>query len=372
MKILILNTLYYPYSRGGAEISTQLIAEKLVDLGFEVVVIATGKQSNLENINGVKVYYVKLINLYWQFIEKTFIKILLNPIWHLIDSLNPLMASQVAKIIDIEKPDIVHTNNVQGFSVLVWQKIKERGIPIVHTIRDYYLICPKTLMFNKGMNCQSQCFPCRVYSIPRIYFSHKVDYVIGITNFVVAQHTELGLFRNAKSAVIPNSYDVKKLSQTKNSSQILRYGYMGRIAPEKGIELLLNAISHWDKPKYSLTIAGKGDIEYVQKLSSSHCSENIKFIGFVSAEDFFQQIDVLVVPSIWNEPFGRTIIEAYAHGVPVIASKRGGIPDLIDEGVTGYLFDPNKPEELLYYLKMLVSNSALIRDMSKSCLEKSK
>jgi len=372
MKVLIINTLYHPYVRGGAEKSVQIIAEELVNFRVEVVVVSIGKYSNIEKINGIKVYYIKLRNLYWPFIEKTKIKAILNPIWHTIDSLNPLMASDVEKIIDLEKPDIVHTNNVQGFSVLVWKEIKNKDIPIVHTIRDYYLICPKTTMFHKGVSCNSQCFPCRIYSIPRIKFSDGVNYVVGISKFVVDKHIDLGVFNNAKTAVIPNSYPFKVLSEPTNNAPKVIYGYMGRIAPEKGIKLLLNTINKWKSNKYSLLIAGKGNSEYLNALKSYYSCDNTEYLGFVPAEELFQKIHVLVVPSIWEEPFGRTIIEAYAHGVPVIASKRGGIPDLVDDGITGYLFDPDKPEQLLSYMKRFVENPALVRVMRKSCLEKSK
>jgi glycosyltransferase involved in cell wall biosynthesis len=66
----------------------------------------------------------------------------------------------------------------------------------------------------------------------------------------------------------------------------------------------------------------------------------VRFLGHVKPQEFFSEIDVLVVPSLWNEPMGRVVVEAYGMGVPVLGARRGGIPELIDDGVTGLLFEP--------------------------------
>jgi glycosyltransferase involved in cell wall biosynthesis len=69
------------------------------------------------------------------------------------DIYNPLMAWEVKKIIDREQPDLVHTHNLQGFSVAAWKVVKKRGLPLVHTMHDYYLLCPRNTMFGGGRNC---------------------------------------------------------------------------------------------------------------------------------------------------------------------------------------------------------------------------
>jgi glycosyltransferase involved in cell wall biosynthesis len=67
-------------------------------------------------------------------------------------------------------------------------------------------------------------------------------------------------------------------------------------------------------------------------------------LGFIPPAELFAKIDVLVVPSLWHEPLGRIVFEAYAHGLPVIATDRGGISEIVSPGETGFLFDPDVPE----------------------------
>jgi len=70
----------------------------------------------------------------------------------------------------------------------------------------------------------------------------------------------------------------------------------------------------------------------------------VEFLGYVKPEELFRLIHCLVVSSRWHEPFGRVIIETFACAIPVIASNRGGIPEIVDEGQTGWLYDPDIPE----------------------------
>jgi glycosyltransferase involved in cell wall biosynthesis len=95
-------------------------------------------------------------------------------------------------------------------------------------------------------------------------------------------------------------------------------------------------------------------------------------LGYTKPEDFFRRIDVLVVPSLWHEPFGRVVIEAYAHGVPVIASNRGGLPELVEQAQTGFLFNPNRPDDLTVKLQRCIDKPRIIDDMRPACLRMAK
>ena len=94
-------------------------------------------------------------------------------------------------------------------------------------------------------------------------------------------------------------------------------------------------------------------------------NSKIEYKGFIKPEEFYPQIDVLIVPSIWNEPLGRVVFEAYSYGIPVIASKRGGITEIVKEGETGYLFEPFQKGELLMYIEKFTKKSVDISEMSK-------
>ncbi|WP_041417558.1 glycosyltransferase [Serratia plymuthica] len=127
MRVIIVNTLYYPYKIGGAEVSVQLLAEELVRKGHQVRVVCLHKENykKIDNVNGVEVVYLPLKNIYWPFDDSRKSKIQ-RLMWHIIDSYNILMAKLISKEIDDFNPDVVHTNNIAGFSVAIWSVIKKK------------------------------------------------------------------------------------------------------------------------------------------------------------------------------------------------------------------------------------------------------
>lgn len=101
----------------------------------------------------------------------------MKPIWHALDIFNPFFKSVIINIIDKEKPDIIHTNNLAGFSVMPWVIAKNLGIPVVHTLRDYYLMCIKSTMYNHEKNCDNhQCVVCFIYTYYKKYYQIDVIY----------------------------------------------------------------------------------------------------------------------------------------------------------------------------------------------------
>lgn len=376
MKLLFVNTLYYPNVIGGAERVTQILAESLVQDGHEVVVVSTspnrGKQ--VDFVNGVKVYYLELKNLYWQFKGEEN-QSNLKPLWHTLDSYNPWMAEEVAKILDVEQPNLVHTNNLGGFSVRVWQAVKKRSLPLVHTLHDYHLICVRSAMFYRGKNCEAPCWHCQPYSLPRRYFSKLPDAVVGVSKFLLDRHLKLGYFRHTPiHQTIFNACRHTAISTCQRDSPtgLLRIGYLGRLQVEKGIEFLLSALKSLPNQSWELWIGGQGKTEYEAYLKNFYTSPNIHYLGFIQSEELFSKIDVLVVPSLWQEPLGVVVCEAYAYKVPVISSNRGGIPEMIDEGKTGFIFDPDKPESLINIFSSIMNNTNTLARMQQNCLEKAR
>jgi glycosyltransferase involved in cell wall biosynthesis len=331
-------------------------------------------------VNGVKAYYVGLRNFYWPWPHpdtKYRVYRVLKPLWHAIDSYHPWMVREVARILDIEPPDLVHTNNLTGFSALTWQAIKQRDLPLVHTLRDYYLLCPRTTMFREGENCETLCTKCRLYALPRKRLSNQVDGLVGISQFVLERHLQFGYFAaTPKKRVISNSYELGPyalpLPSLGTRSLPIRFGYLGRLDPAKGIEVLLEAITQLPEGTWGLEVAGQGSTRYDCYLHAKYRNPSIEFKGFTRSESFFTNIDVLVVPSLWHEPFGRVIIEAYAHGIPVIGASRGGIPELVEEGRTGFLFDPRQVRDLTAKMQRLIDQPEIINDMQPRCLKKAR
>ncbi len=352
-KILFVNNLYAPNIIGGAERSVQFLAEALAAKGHPVTVLTLAPQTAqphpvdrpierpIEH-HGVTVRYLPLRNLYWAFHNKDN-PTLLKPWWHVIDSYNLLMGRAVSEVLAEERPDVVHSNVLTGFSVAAWTAIKRHNLPLVHTLRDYYLMCPRSKMFRRGKNCRGQCWDCKLYAAPRQALSNQVDAVIGISRFVLERHLNAGYFATSPlKAVIHNTYQADAPPVPLRTGSTLRLGYLGRLEANKGIEQLLETITPMQD--VSLYVAGRGHESFETNLKRRFAAPHIHYLGFIPPAELFAKIDVLVVPSLWHEPLGRIVFEAYAHGLPVIATDRGGISEIVSPGETGFLFDPDVPE----------------------------
>jgi glycosyltransferase involved in cell wall biosynthesis len=370
MKIALINDKYIHHEGGGAQESVRILAETLVRHGHQVSVWATTyeekQQRTTEMHAGVRVTFLPVKNVYWPHQKRPGP---LKPLWHAIDSHNPLMARQVATLLDEEQPDLLHTNILAGFSPAVWAEAARRGVPVVHTLRDYYLNCPRGSMFKSGTDCPTSCTTCRIYSAPKHAALRHVDALVGISrHLLAAHHYSEDLGPAPVREVIHNSYAAAGELAPKAPSSRLRVGYLGRLCHTKGIELLLDAAAQVGS--CDLFIAGKGDPGYEASLRA-RAGGNVTFLGVVPPRELFEKIDVLVAPSLWHEPFGRVAIEALAWGVPVIASRRGGLPEIVhDDGATGFLFEPDEKGSLVKILRSLTGKACA--DRRDACLQRAR
>jgi glycosyltransferase involved in cell wall biosynthesis len=147
---------------------------------------------------------------------------------------------------------------------------------------------------------------------------------------------------------------------------------VGTISKSKGAFFLLDSFIKMNK-QIKLTVVGNlQDKKDEEKIRLKYRRSNIDFPGFRDPEEMFQDIDVLIIPSLWNEPLSRVILEANSNGIPVIASKRGGIKEIVDEGNTGFLFDPAKKGDLEEKIEKFWDNPSLAFSMSDQCLKKAR
>lgn len=352
MKILIFNELYTPYSKGGAEKSTQLLAETLVKLGHEIHVCTSSNKEYDEKINGVFVHRRIQHNIYWSY-EKDNHTSYQKIFWHFLEMYNILAYKDIKNIIIQLKPDIIHTNVFTGFSSIIWQIAKQEHIPIVHTLRDYYLMCIKSTLYNNSQNCSKRCLSCQLASYPKLLLSQKVDAVIGISKFILNTHLQHSYFKNAFiKEIIPNSVSMPVIEGKIQRENII--GFLGRIHPSKGIEILIENFLKVNSENYILQIAGNGNETYINTLKAKYCDQRIQFIGKVKSEEFLRNIKLLIVPSLWQEPFGRVIIEANACNCPVLVSNRGGMPELINEN-NGKVFNLEQKNSLFIMLQEFIN-----------------
>lgn len=372
MKILLVNSLYSPNFAGGAERSVQLTAEALKAQGVEPVILTTSDHSTVTYVNDIKVYYAKVPNLYWMYLAKQQSN-LKKPFWHLVDARNPFAAGPLRRILSEEHPDIVHTNNLSGISVKAWDVSRSMDIPLVHTIRDHYLLCLSTTMFRKGKRCRRQCLRCRFVSWPKKRASSIVDAVVGISDSILQTHLQLGFFSTTGiKTCIPNPVTLTAVGRVpEGPKEKLRFGYVGQLEVSKGVEHLLRAFKSLNPPRAELRLFGRGPtVEYERWLKDQFNLPAIRFMGFKPAEEIYPDIDVAVVPSLRDEAFGRIVPEANSFGIPVIVSNRGGLPEIVEEGVNGFVFSPDSEGGLAAAMRLFVDRPDLAASMSSQCLSK--
>lgn len=350
---------------GGAERSVQFLAEELQSGGCDVTVITTGPKDEFVIVNNVSVYYLNTKNLYWLFnanYQKTIKKI----VWHSIDAYNIRTLKPLIKLLKKINPDIIHTHNLSGFSPIIWKLAAQLSIPVVHTLRDYYLLCPKSTMYRNNQNCLKQCLDCKLYSFPKKRFSHTVEAVVGISNFILNKHFQYGYFAQAKIKKIVYNSVKQPIPMVKDLSQReIVFGFVGRLSYEKGVDLICKAFIELKKEGINnqLLIFGKSlDEKYEKRLKNNYEFSNINFAGYLKPEDIYKRIDVLIVPSLWQEPFGRIVIEAYSYGIPVIANNVGGLAELVNGNETGFLFD-NSINDLLNKIRIIIKQKEVFKKM---------
>jgi glycosyltransferase involved in cell wall biosynthesis len=360
VRVLFANTRYPPEGRAGPAFSVQYLAEQHAREGGSAIVFCRSDSPGIsrEVINGVEVLRAG------------------------IDLATEQLLGVWGQVLDHYRPDIVHTNLLlQMPPTLLARWVKQRGLKLVHTIREVSLICPQEGMRN-GRICLTQCEACRVATAPHREFADLVDAAVGVSQFILDIHHRAGLFPASRTAgVVHNSYEPpQRLQAASPVGSPIRIGFLGRLDPTKGIELLLRTLSgplaarSWTLAAAGRgSIAGRGPPEYEARLKRTYCDPRIQYVGFVTPHALLSQVDVAIVPSLLPEAFARVIIEAYAHGVAIIGSCRGGIPEGIAESVTGLLFDPDAlegPSSLAAVIESLLDAPDKLAAMKQQALVK--
>tara|TARA_R110000868_G_scaffold410179_2_gene697480 strand:- start:5257 stop:6465 length:1209 start_codon:yes stop_codon:yes gene_type:complete len=350
MRILHLNELYPPLVLGGAERSVAALAEAQARAGHEVFVVCTTPGDFVEEMReGVTVFRMPHSTAFWS--EEWPKHSRLMRLWR--KAMLPFNSGQrthFGKILRQVLPDIVHTHSMNDVTTSAWSEAKRQGYPLVHTLRNYDLLCPNGAMYHDGAACGLRC---QLISIPKQIQHRCIDGVVGISDEVLQLHLDCGLFSHMpteRRRVIWNSARVvgadSEYRKPVRSGKLYAFGFLGRLTNEKGVGVLIEAVRHLPKDgSWELVIAGQGPSNE-NPFSQAAADLPVRFIGQVDPLALFEQVDVLVAPAIWPEPFGRIIVEAYSVGVPVIATKIGGMPSLIVGDHSRWLAPPNDAEAL--------------------------
>ncbi|BBZ48196.1 glycosyl transferase family 1 [Mycobacterium parmense] len=315
--VLQLSSLVPPARYGGAERVVGSFGQQLQDAGFQVHnrgLRARGRRSDDPSANAIR-------NVFWPFDGRQR-GTALRALWHAVDTFTLPARGVVDKIVDGLRPDVIICHNLRGWGYAPWVVAGERGIPLVQVVHDYGLMCNSTTLWNGGV-CHGVCRPCK----PRLDATRRRwpgGRIVGVSRATVAEHSARGLTQFNDAAIIhPTAAAARVEASAKDRSgdPPTTLGYLGRLTDAKGVDVLLAAIEGTDK---RLIVAGEGESAFVAGLKS-RARGQVEWRGQTELAPFFGEIDVLVVPSVWLEPFGLVVVEAARAGVPVLIAERPGL-----------------------------------------------
>lgn len=397
MKILLISDYFPPYVVGGAEISAYYLGVGLSKLGHDVTVLTRyPKKVTLDFEAFSAVHSVAYKNK----------KGPLYDYFHtgILSSAN--LGKKLEDMLRIEDFDIIHAQNwISGYAVMRAKRRMEKFPTAILSIRDYRHICPALYGWCLSDKAQTEC---NLFKTAQCIYKHSkaphLTKIFGLIPYDVLRYVSCNMLKrslNAFDAYITNSnflrgvvlnnlklkpedvyvvYNAVNLEEFKKTvdsgnnkkSDKIRILYVGRFDIGKGIEYLIGAIPCIVKynDNCSFVFVGDGAIRpQIENLARKlGVFKHIIFEGFVPHEDvnkYYQQCDIAVIPSVWHEPFGRSLIEAMAYEMPVIATRIGGISEIIAHGRDGLLVKPADSDELADALQRLIRDEKMRIKMGK-------
>lgn len=299
--------------------------------------------------------------------------------------------AKLREAINFFRPEIVHVHNFfPQLSPSIYDACAEEGVAVVQTLHNYRLICPGALLMRDGNICE-QCitgspYQAAVYgcyrnsklgslAVAHMVATHrrlgtwakKVNHFIACTEFSKSKFTQAG-FSEDRISVKPNfiidpraSTDLRNRDDWKSREPFALF--VGRLSSEKGLRTLFKAWTTLDIHN-CLKVAGCGPLEAEMPEQA-----NIVGLGFqeqVNVRSLMDQALFLVVPSEWFEGFPMVIVEAFAHGLPVLASKLGSMGEIIEDGITGLFFEPGDARDLALKACWLLERPEECRRMGRN------
>ncbi len=342
MKIAILVGLFPPKWLAGTEIATYHLAEHLTQRGHEVHVI-TSQDEGLPELSKEKGFYIHRIA------------------WPKIRIVGAITFwTKICLKIQKIKPDIVHAQSLPT-SIPAWASKKHLKIPYV--------------VWGQGSDIY---LPGSFIRMAYKTILKNADAVLALTEDMKQRMLEIS---NRDISVVPNGigleqFNIKSGEKKKGNSKTIIF--VGRLHPVKGVSYLIEAMAivHRGMADAKLILVGDGTErsrleKLVEKLDLNGC---IQFTGQVQQEripTMLQQADLFALPSL-SESFGIVNLEAMAAGLPIVATNVGGIPDIVVEGVNGYLVNAKRPSEIADRIIMLLWNDKIREEISVNNMEKAK
>ncbi len=253
--------------------------------------------------------------------------------WHVTELIDRGPSEAVATAIQEFGADLVLTQNLTGLGLRFAQDLRRRlgsHFLMIHTLRDYGLICVRNTCYHRGQAFCPKFSLCSLKrAMARMYFDGVFDGVVGLTSVVQEKHNAAGLFRATPSRTIHNTAPVSDM-ESKYPPATNGFGYLGSLTEEKGVLDLLQAYSiayQQDQSIGPLLLAGQGTAGFESILRERSSGLPVELLGRVERTTLFRRVATLVVPSRWDEPFGRVVIEGASAGLRLILSDRGGLEE---------------------------------------------
>lgn len=382
MKIIQINK--FNYLRGGAEKYFLELSERLTQDGHQVAKFCMTDRRNLADTwSG---YWLSQIDF-----EQPGLPDKLRAPGRIIYS--RAAKKGLAKLIKDFQPDIIHAHNIyHQLSPSVLDAAREAKVPVVMTLHDYKLICPNYQLLNHGQVCQKcldgnfwHCFQEKCFkdsrsqsflaSLEAVLHQRWQTYQRGVDLFIapsqfMADKCQAAGWPNDRLQVLINPVPELPVGQRQVQDYFL---YAGRLSGEKGVDVLLRAL---EGSNYRLKIAGRGPEENAlrQLVKDLKLSEQVDFLGQQGHQQLASLLDgaiALTVPSIWYENMPLNILEALGRGCPVVASRIGGIPEIINHQVNGWLVEPGNSSSWTKALDQAVQADAIrFSQQAKESVEK--
>ncbi|MBE6268328.1 MAG: glycosyltransferase [Bacteroidales bacterium] len=364
MKILLIDNFFY--RRGGAEVVFLNTGELLKAHGHDVIYFSQKWDENIECESSD--YFPEGVGTKSQGVLNK-LKAIRNYFY------NPEAVEKLELLIKKERPDIAHIHLFWGgISPSIFKVLKKYKVPIVHTAHDYRMVCPGYAFKNgsnevcedckgkkfylciknrcsKGSLVMSTLMTAEMYM--RNMFLNPVDNIdtfMFVSNFSHNKHLQYQpRFSEKRCVTMYNFQDAAVLNEVDDSIDTFDsyFLFYGRLSYEKGIKTLIEAFS---TKKVPLKIVGTGPLEgELKQFCKEKGCDNIEFLGFKTGKELFHLVrgaKFVCVPSECYENNPMTIIESYTLRTPVIGANLGGIPEIIDEGKTGYKFESGNADEL--------------------------
>lgn len=296
---------------------------------------------------------------------------------------------KLRRVIQQTRPDIAHFHNTfLMISPAAYYTCKEAGVPVVQTLHNYRLICPSALLRREGQICEDcvgKAVPwpgvlhgcwrgsraetavvATMLTVHRLMktWQEQVDVYIALTEFARQKFIEGGL-PPEKIMVKPNFVEPDPGEGRHKGGYAL---FVGRLSSEKGVRTLLSAW-RWLK-NTRLKIVGDGPLlDEARNFIQREGLNMVELLGRKSRSEVFalmKKAKVLIFPSEWYEGFPMTLAEAFATGLPAVASRLGAMAEIVEDGRTGLLFEPGAPDDLAAKVEWAWTHPKEIAEMGRN------